>query len=60
MKLYLLASKDNTEISVNLPIHFGRTIRAYKSEATARNFAKRFRSSVVEVDLEKETVKWLE
>ena len=52
MKIYVLVSNDEDgEATTNMPVNFGRGIRAYNSKARAKVYARRFKSSVIEVDL---------
>lgn len=52
MKVYILVANDEGKPTLNMPIYFGRSIRAYNSKARAKVYARRFSCAVVEVDLE--------
>lgn len=52
MKVYVLVSKDkNNELTFNMPVHFGRGLRAYDSKARAKVYARKFNCKVVELDV---------
>jgi len=52
MKLYVLVYEgEGGEVTFEMPTHFGRTVRAYKTEGIARNMAKKFGGHVVEFDV---------
>lgn len=58
MKIYILVKKNEEgEVTTNMPVTFGRRIRAYDNKSRAKVYARNFDSRVVEVDLEKGTVK---
>lgn len=51
MKIYILVANDEGNPTTNMPIYFGRGIRAYSSKARARVYARKFKCVVVEIDL---------
>jgi hypothetical protein len=53
MKLYVLIDQEDDKPTFNLPVHFGRGVRAYSSQARARVYARRFNCYIVEVDMTK-------
>lgn len=53
MKVYVLVAKDEEgKPTFNMPVLFGRSLRAYDSKARARVYAKKFNCDVVELELE--------
>lgn len=53
MKIYVLVATDEDgEPTLNMPVDFGRTIRAYNSKARAKVYARKFKCAVIEVDLQ--------
>ena len=53
MKLYVLVAVDEDgEPTYNMPVGFGRAVRAYSSKARAKVYARKFKCAVIEVDLE--------
>jgi len=51
-KIYVLIDTDEDgETITDMPVTFGRSVRAYTSKARARMYAKRFKCEVVELDL---------
>lgn len=52
MKIYILVANDKGLPTTNMPVKFGRGIRAYGSKARARVYARRFDCAVIEVNLE--------
>lgn len=52
MNIYVLVSNDEGEPTTNMPVHFGRGIRAYNSKARARVYARRFGCAVIELKLQ--------
>lgn len=56
MKIYILVKKNEEgEVTTNMPVTFGRRVRAYNNKARAKVYARNFDSRVIEVDLEKGT-----
>ncbi len=53
MKIYVLVTTKDGEPTLDMPTHFGRSIRAYTSEKRAKAYAKRFDCYVIEIDLTK-------
>jgi hypothetical protein len=53
MKIYVLVTTKDGEPTLDMPVHFGRSIRAYTSKARAKVYAKKFDCYVIEVDLTK-------
>ena len=51
MKIYVLVAQEDGEPTFNLPVQFGRAIRAYTSKARAKVYARKFECYVIEVDL---------
>lgn len=51
MKIYVLVTTEKGEPTVNMPVYFGRSIRAYISKSRARVYARKFQCYVIEVDL---------
>lgn len=51
MKVYILVAINEGSATTNMPVLFGRGIRAYNSKARAKVYARRFKCAVVEVDL---------
>lgn len=52
MKIYVLVSQDKDgEPTLDMPVTFGRSIRAYTSKARAKVYARKFKSYVIEVKL---------
>jgi hypothetical protein len=53
MKVYVLVAKDEKGgTTFNMPVTFGRGLRAYNSEARAKVYARKFKCSVVELKTE--------
>lgn len=56
MKVYVLVAKDKEgNPTFNMPINFGRGLRAYDSKARAKVYARRFNCKVVELNIEEGT-----
>lgn len=54
MKVYILVANDKDgEPTFDMSVTFGRSIRAYNSKARAKVYARRFKCSVVELDVER-------
>lgn len=54
MKVYVLVADDNDHnLTFNMPVTFGRGLRAYDSEARAKVYARKFKCKVVELDIDK-------
>ncbi len=54
MKVYVLVSKDkDDEPTFNMPVTFGRGLRAYDSKPRAKVYARRFKCMVVELEVER-------
>jgi len=60
MKIYILVTNDEGSPSLNMPVKFGRSIRAYDSKARAKVYARRFNCSAVEVDITEGKLLWSE
>lgn len=56
MKIYVLVANKDGETTVNMPTHYGRVTRVYKSKAQAKVYARRFDCSVMEFDLDDGTL----
>ena len=53
MKIYVLVTMNkDDELTTNMPVSFGRGIRAYTSKARAKVYARKFECAVVEVKVE--------
>lgn len=54
MKVYVLvAENEKGELTFDMPVTFGRGLRAYDSKARAKVYARKFNCNVVELDLDK-------
>ncbi len=52
MKIYVLVADDNEHnLTFNMPVVFGRGLRAYDSKARAKVYARKFKCKVVELDI---------
>lgn len=59
MKVYVIvAQNDDGEPTFDMPVSFGRNVRAYSSKARAKVYARKFNAVVVELDLEQGEVVW--
>lgn len=52
MKIYVLVANEDGTPTTNMPVQFGRGIRAYNSKARAKVYARRFNCHVIELNLE--------
>lgn len=59
MKVYVLVGVDeNGEPTLDMPVHFGRRVRAYASKGVAKTNAKRFNCAVIELSVGRGEVVW--